>query len=130
MSFLLLGGLALIRNLFKVMEAHREEVTLLSKIFHPNVCLFMGACFEPGNMMIVTELLALGDFKALLYSKELDLSLFTRMRMMTDAARGLTWLHQGDFVVIHRDLVRVLFHCIQCVLLADHWPAETGESPR
>ena len=88
----------------KVMVAHREEVTLLSKIFHPNVCLFMGACFEPGNMMIVTELLALGDFKALLYSKELDLSLFTRMRMMMDAARGLTWLHRGDFVVIHRDL--------------------------
>lgn len=86
----------------KVMEAHREEVTLLSKIFHPNVCLFMGACFEPGNMMIVTELLPLGDFKGLLYSKDLDLSLFTRVRMMTDAARGLTWLHRGDFVVIHR----------------------------
>ena len=86
------------------MEAHREEVTLLSKIFHPNVCLFMGACFEPGNMMIVTELLPLGDFKGLLYSKDLDLSLFTRVRMMTDAARGLTWLHRGDFVVIHRDL--------------------------
>lgn len=83
----------------KVMEAHREEVrfsfcsmrfvkmrfkvTLLSKIFHPNVCLFMGACFEPGHMMIVTELLPLGDFKGLLYSKELDLSLFTRVRMMT-----------------------------------------------
>jgi serine/threonine protein kinase len=88
----------------KVMEAHREEVTLLSKIFHPNVCLFMGACFEPGNMMIVTELLPLGDFKGLLYSKDLDLSLFTRVRMMCDAARGLTWLHRGDFVVIHRDL--------------------------
>ncbi len=34
-------------------------------------------------MMIVTELLPLGDFKGLLYSKELDLSLFTRVRMMT-----------------------------------------------
>lgn len=88
----------------KVMEAFRDEVTLLSKIFHPNVCLFMGACFEPGNMMIVTELLPLGDFKGLLYSKDLDLSLFTRVRMMADAARGLTWLHRGDFVVIHRDL--------------------------
>lgn len=73
------------------MEAFRDEVTLLSKIFHPNVCLFMGACFEPGNMMIVTELLPLGDFKGLLYSKDIDLSLFTRVRMMADAARGLTW---------------------------------------
>lgn len=38
--------------------------------------------------MIVTELLPLGDFKGLLYSKELDLSLFTRVRMMTGKAKG------------------------------------------
>ena len=88
----------------KVLVAFKAEVSLLSKIFHPNVCLFMGACFEPGKMMIVSELLPLGDLEGLLYNKELSLSLFTRVRMMVDAARGMTWLHQGEFVVIHRDL--------------------------
>lgn len=65
----------------------------------------MGACFEPGHMMIVTELLPLGDFKGLLYSKELDLSLFTRVRMMTGEMNFSTWM--------------VCFSCLSQMLLED-----------
>ena len=40
-------------------------------------------------MMIITELLPLGDLQGLLYNKKFNLSLFTRMRMALDAAQAV-----------------------------------------
>jgi serine/threonine protein kinase len=37
-----------------------------SKLRHPNVLLFMGACCEPNNLMIVTELMPRGSVYDLL----------------------------------------------------------------
>ena len=62
-----------------------------SKIFHPNIVLFMGACTVPGNMMIVTEYMPKGDLESILRNSSVQLSLLTRMRMAKDAALGMTW---------------------------------------
>ncbi len=45
----------------KQLQVFKREVEVLSQIYHPNVCLFMGACFEKGHMMIVSELVPKGD---------------------------------------------------------------------
>ena len=42
------------------LSAFRKEVEIVSKIFHPNILLYLGACTIPGNMMIVTELMHKG----------------------------------------------------------------------
>ena len=34
-------------------QAVREEVRIMSKIFHPNVVLFMGACTLEGNNIMI-----------------------------------------------------------------------------
>jgi len=39
-----------------VLEEFIAEINMLSGMRHPNVCLFMGACLEPPNRAIVTEL--------------------------------------------------------------------------
>ncbi len=88
----------------KQLQVFKREVEVLSQIFHPNVCLFMGACFEKGSMMIVSELLPKGDLEKMLRDKNLDLTLFLRMQMAIEAARGMTWLHYGDPVFVHRDV--------------------------
>jgi hypothetical protein len=62
-----------------------------SKIFHPNVVLFMGACMEPGSLMIVTELMEKGNLESLLGDQKVTLSLFTRMTMMRDVALAVNW---------------------------------------
>ncbi len=96
------------------LETFQHEVDIWAQLSHPNVCLFMvtkrffsacclsdgaqGLC--PDQAWIVTELMTKGDFNQVLYSHELDL--FTRVRMTLDAAYGLSWLHNGQFVVIHR----------------------------
>lgn len=86
----------------KQLAAFQHEVQIMSKIFHPNVCLFMGACLAPGNVRIVTELMK-GDLERLLLSST-PLSFSSRMKMAKDAAQGMAWLHGNDPPVYHRDL--------------------------
>jgi len=86
----------------EALEEFSREIELMSKIFSPNINLFMGACLDIGNVMIVTELMT-GNVEQLLHSKT-PLSLTTRMKMARDAAQGMAWLHGSNPAIIHRDL--------------------------
>jgi serine/threonine protein kinase len=107
-------------------EQFKREVYLLATIVSPNVCQLLGACFKQGQVCIVQELM-MGTLSELLYHPDWDLSLFTRVRMMLDAARGLAWLHHGTSrVVVHRDLKpdNLLVDSNFCVKVADFGLAE------
>jgi len=81
----------------------RKEVSIMSKIFHPNVVLFMGASTKPNQIKIVTELMST-DLEKLLHSPDgKKLSLYQRIKMAKDAALGMNWLH-GINKIVHRDL--------------------------
>lgn len=80
-----------------------KEVEIMSKIYHPNVCLFMGACTTPGNIRIVQEKLE-GDLESRLHNLEMDISLSQRMQWAKEAAQGLAWLHGNNPPIVHRDL--------------------------
>jgi len=88
----------------KALTSFKKEVAIMSTIFHPNICLFMGACTQPGNFFIVSEYLPKGDLSKLLHDPNVHLSLYTKMKMAQDAALGMNWLHCSNPVFIHRDL--------------------------
>lgn len=88
----------------KSLRAFRKEVAIMSKIFHPNIVLFLGACTSlPGQLMICTELMT-SNLEALLLNPHTKLNLLHRMQMAKDAALGILWLHSSNPVFIHRDL--------------------------
>ena len=64
---------------------------LISKYTHPNIVQFMGACFVPDRMMIVTEFIPHGDLEDLLNDPNVNISYPTRMRMAKGAALGMNW---------------------------------------
>jgi len=85
----------------QLLEGFKEEVKLMSEITHPNVCLFLGACFGK-EVMLVTELLE-GDLIHLLQSPEgKKFSLYKKCRCARDIAQGLAWLHHIQ--IAHLDL--------------------------
>jgi len=88
----------------KTLADFKKEVEIMSKLNHPNVVLFMGACTTPGHMAIVTELMPKGNFAQLLHDPKVDLSLQRRMRMAKDAALGMNWLHESNPCILHRDM--------------------------
>jgi len=51
----------------------------------------MGACIEPGSLMIVSELMPKGNLESLLRNQSIQLSLLTRLNMMKDTALAMNW---------------------------------------
>ena len=65
---------------------------IFSQLRHPNIVLFMGACFEPGKMAIVTEYLSKGDLYTIIHDPRYQLSFVTKCKMAKDITSGRLFL--------------------------------------
>ena len=81
-----------------------RELNALLHLRHPNLVLFMGAVFTP-QLAIVTEFCA-GDtlFRLLHQDKQIKLSWKQKIKMCRDVAHGMTYLHESEPPILHRDL--------------------------
>ncbi|KAL9665552.1 hypothetical protein QQ045_020973 [Rhodiola kirilowii] len=86
-----------------VIQDFRHEVNLLVKLRHPNIVQFLGAVTERKPLMLITEYLRGGDLHQYLKEKGSLLPL-TAVNFALDIARGIAYLHNEPYVVIHRDL--------------------------
>eukprot|EP01123_Difflugia_compressa_P008793 TRINITY_DN272_c0_g1_i2.p1 TRINITY_DN272_c0_g1~~TRINITY_DN272_c0_g1_i2.p1 ORF type:complete len:528 (-),score=105.30 TRINITY_DN272_c0_g1_i2:120-1703(-) len=84
------------------LNSFKREVSIMSRIRFPNVCLLLGACTDPDYFCIVQEYLPGGDLAHLLEKGKLPPSFYARMRLGSQIARGLIWIHSNG--VLHRDL--------------------------
>ena len=96
------------------LELLNREVTMMAKVRHPCLLLFIAACFDhpSGSPMIVTELMECSLRDA--YKKEGMLSGTGRsnIRIMIDVACALHYLHTHKEKILHRDVssANVLVH--------------------
>ncbi|KAL2253200.1 serine/threonine-protein kinase HT1 [Sesamum indicum] len=80
-----------------------REVTLLSRLHHPNVIKFVAACRKPPVFCIITEYLQEGSLRAYLHKLgRKSLPLDKLLSMALDIARAMEYIHSQG--VIHRDL--------------------------
>jgi hypothetical protein len=84
--------------------AVRAEVSIMMRIYSPNVVQFLGASTSlQGEIMIVSELMHT-DLERVIYDQRREpLTQERKLRMLRDAALGCNWLH-GICNIIHRDL--------------------------
>lgn len=98
-----------------------SEARVLMQVRHPNVCLFLCLCIEP-KVCIVSELYLGGSVHDYLHgSTPHCFAPKLALEMITDVARGMTYLHFSDPVIVHRDLKcrnilidRKVTHCVIC----------------
>nr|DAD33095.1 TPA_asm: hypothetical protein HUJ06_011946 [Nelumbo nucifera] len=88
----------------EVILSFRQEVSLMKRLRHPNVLLFMGAVTSPQRLCIVTEFLPRGSLFRLLQRNTSKLDWRRRVHMALDIARGMNYLHHCNPPIIHRDL--------------------------
>ncbi|XP_042492773.1 uncharacterized protein LOC122072253 [Macadamia integrifolia] len=88
----------------EVIFSFRQEVSLMKRLRHPNVLLFMGAVTSPQRLCIVTEFLPRGSLFWLLQRNTTKLNWRRRVHMALDIARGMNYLHHCNPPIIHRDL--------------------------
>lgn len=86
------------------MKAFDRETAVMAKVKHPNLVDLIGVC-EQKDFQVVTEFMAGGDLFELLHGEEpVDLSWMQRMKLATDVAAGMQYLHGMDPPIVHRDL--------------------------
>ncbi|XP_020527918.1 dual specificity protein kinase splB isoform X2 [Amborella trichopoda] len=86
------------------MEDFCNEISLLSRLRHPNVILFLGACTKPPHLSMVTEYMEMGSLYYLIHmsGQSKKISWRRRLKMLRDICRGLMCIHR--MTIAHRDL--------------------------
>ena len=99
------GSPVAIKKLFlnvpnSLVDDFHQEVSVMRRLRHPNVVLFIGACMEPDPLCIITELGHQGSLESVLEKRKLSWQ--ERIKFSLDIARGMNYLHHAS--VIHMDL--------------------------
>ncbi|CAL2246623.1 unnamed protein product [Prunus armeniaca] len=86
------------------MEDFCNEISILSRLRHPNVILFLGACTKPPHLSMVTEYMEMGSLYYLIHlsGQKKKLTWRRRLKMLRDICRGLMCMHRMK--IVHRDL--------------------------
>nr|KJB28745.1 hypothetical protein B456_005G067300 [Gossypium raimondii] len=104
-----------------VIHSFRQEVSLMKRLRHPNVLLFMGAVTSPQRLCIVTEFLQRGSLFRLLQRNAAKLERKRRVHMALDIARGMNYLHHCNPTIVHRDLKS------SNLLVDKNWTVKVGD---
>ncbi|XP_072995108.1 uncharacterized protein [Typha latifolia] len=105
----------------EVILSFRQEVSLMKRLRHPNILLFMGAVMTPQRLCIVTEFLPRGSLFRLLQRNTARLDWRRRIHMALDIARGMNYLHHCNPPIIHRDLKS------SNLLVDKNWTVKVGD---
>ncbi|KAI3965794.1 hypothetical protein MKX01_010751 [Papaver californicum] len=97
------------------------SVSLMKKLRHPNVLLFMGAVTSPEHLCIVTEVLPRGSLFQLLQRGICKIDWRRRVLMALDIARGMSYLHSCSPAVVHCDLKS------SNLLVDKNWTVKVGD---
>ncbi|XP_071690808.1 uncharacterized protein [Rutidosis leptorrhynchoides] len=106
---------------FDVLLSFRQEVSLMKRLRHPNILLFMGAVTSPEHICIVTEFLPRGSLFRILQRNTTQLDWKRRLHMAMDIARGMNYLHRCQPPIIHRDLKS------SNLLVDKNWTVKVGD---
>ncbi|RLN53188.1 hypothetical protein BBJ29_001725 [Phytophthora kernoviae] len=87
-----------------VVREFETEVKIMSFLHHPNICMLLGACLTPENRALVIELVEQGSLWAVLRTRRRQLTEEMRARFVLDTARGMSYLHQFELPILHRDM--------------------------
>ncbi|OCT82551.1 hypothetical protein XELAEV_18025083mg [Xenopus laevis] len=82
-----------------------REVSILCRLNHPCVIQFVGACLDdPSQFAIVTQYISGGSLFSLLHEQKRNLDLQSKLIIAVDVAKGMEYLHNLTYPIIHRDL--------------------------
>jgi len=80
-----------------------SEILLMSKLRHPNIVQFLGACMDP-EFCLVTEFMHRGSLFDVLGDKSIEMDWDRKLQICMDVCKGMVYLHTRNPPIIHRDI--------------------------
>ncbi|XP_047321661.1 receptor-like protein kinase FERONIA [Impatiens glandulifera] len=109
-------------------EEFWTEIEIFSKLQHDHLVALIGYCDEHKEMILVYENMTRGSLADHLYKSYNDgkgrlepLPWNRRLKLCIDAARGLSFLHESEPAIIHRDVKSTN------ILLDENWVAKISD---
>lgn len=88
----------------EIVEEIIGEAGMMAILRHPNVLQLFGCSLTAQAIWIVSELCSLGSLRQVLDDNERSLPVQVRINLALQVAEGMTYLHNQDPPIIHRDL--------------------------
>ncbi len=88
----------------EIIEEIIGEAGMMAILRHPNVLQLFGCSLTAQAIWIVSELCSLGSLRYLLDDDERELPIDARVKIALQVAEGMSYLHNQDPPIIHRDL--------------------------
>jgi len=92
-----------------------KELNLMCSLRHPNCVLFMGACVDENNLCIIMEYCGKGNLFSILHDVSQPIDYNQIIKILTEAAQGILYLHLNNPPILHRDLKSLN------ILVDDEW---------
>ncbi|KAL0484907.1 serine/threonine-protein kinase CTR1 [Acrasis kona] len=84
-------------------QALEREIKIMMKLFHPNIVQFLGVCLVEKASLIVTELMDGGSLEEIIFGRR-KISIKKKVLLLRDVSSGMSYLHNKEPPLIHRDL--------------------------
>lgn len=88
----------------EIVEEIIGEAGMMAILRHPNVLQLFGCSLTAQAIWIVSELCSLGSLRQVLDDNDRSLPVQIRISLALQVAEGMTYLHNQDPPIIHRDL--------------------------
>ena len=80
------------------------EIRILSRLNHPRLVPFIGACLEDSRIVLITELAAGGNLHQALHVRQIGFSRQQLFHLAAEFLEGVRYLHSLQPPVLHLDL--------------------------
>lgn len=111
----------------EIVEEIIGEAGMMAILRHPNVLQLFGCSLTAQAIWIVSELCSLGSLRQVLDDNERSLPVDIRINLALQVAEGMTYLHNQDPPIIHRDLKSHNIFVHETFIDADETDAKKGE---
>uniref|UniRef100_A0A0A9B699 Protein kinase domain-containing protein n=1 Tax=Arundo donax TaxID=35708 RepID=A0A0A9B699_ARUDO len=100
-----------------------QELVILCRVSHPNIVRLLGCCLHFEAPMLVYEFVPNGTLNDLLHGRRpgCRVTLATRLRIATEAADAIAYLHAPPHTTLHGDVKP------DNILLGDGWVAKVSD---
>ncbi|XP_048242555.1 atrial natriuretic peptide receptor 2-like isoform X1 [Haliotis rufescens] len=84
------------KNIVSLTKEVLQELNQLMELKNQNVCAFVGACVDPGRILLLWEYCPKGSLQDIIWNTNIKLDQLFKFALCQDVAKGLEYIHKSS----------------------------------